>query len=38
MVSKVNNGRKIEGQQLGQSHDPQKAHLHPLRDVCVCAV
>ena len=32
---KVNNGLKIEGQQLGQSSYPPKAHLHPLRDVCV---
>ena len=32
---KVNNGIKIEGEKLGQSHNPQKAHLHPLRHVSV---
>ena len=26
---------KIKGKKLGQSHNPQKAHLHPLRNVCV---
>ena len=30
----VNNCLKVEGEKLGQR--PQKAHLHPLRDVCVC--
>ena len=29
----VNNGLKIEGKKIGQRSQPQKAHLHPLRDV-----
>ena len=29
----MDNHRKIKGQKLGQN--PQKAHLHPLMDVCM---
>ena len=32
---KVNNGLIIEGKKLDPRLQPQKAHLHPLRDVCM---
>ena len=32
-TNKVDNHLKIKGQKLGQN--PQKAHLHPLKDVCM---
>ena len=31
----VNNGLNIKGQKLIQGQSPPKAHLHPLRDVCM---
>ena len=31
----VDNRLKIKGQKLGQGHNPQKAHLQPLRDLSV---
>ena len=32
---KVNNGLKIKRKKLGQISQPQKAHVHPLRDMCM---
>ena len=34
-INKVNNRIKIKDKKLGQRSLPRKAHLHPLRDVCV---